>query len=73
LRVLTFHSVLPMRTAVVASVGAALALFALANLLAAPPRASVVQMPPVRAPISAPVASSRDSLAVLSRAVSLDR
>ncbi len=66
--VLTFHPVLPMRAAVVASVGAALALFALASLLPAPPRASVVHMPPVRAPTAASVAYSRDSLAVLSRA-----
>jgi hypothetical protein len=71
--VLTFHPVLPMRAAVVASVGAALALFALASLSPAPPRASVAQMPPVRAPIAASVAYSRDSLAVLSRADSLNR
>ena len=56
-----------------ASVGAALALFALASLSPAPPRASVAQMPPVRAPIAASVAYSRDSLAVLSRADSLNR
>jgi len=71
--VLTFHPVLPMRAAVVASVGAALALFALASLSPAPPHASVAQMPPVRAPIAVPVAHSRDSLAVLSRADSLNR
>jgi hypothetical protein len=69
----TFHPALPMRAAVVASVGAALALFALASLLPAPPRASVAQMSPVRAPIAAPVAYSRDSLAVLSHADSLNR
>jgi hypothetical protein len=71
--VLTFYPVLPIRAAVVASVGAALALFALASLTPAPPRASVAQMPPVRAPIAASVAYPRDSLAVLSRADSLDR
>jgi hypothetical protein len=71
--VLTFHPVLPMRAEVVASVGAALALFAMASLLPSPPRASVAQMPPVRAPIAAPIAYSRDSLAVLSRADSLNR
>jgi hypothetical protein len=71
--VLTFHSVLPMRAAVVVSVGAALALFALASLSPAPPRASVAQMPPVRAPIAASVAYPRDSLVVLSRADSLNR
>jgi hypothetical protein len=71
--VLTFHPVLPMRAAVVASVGAALALFALASLLPAPPSASVAHMPPARAPIAAPIAYSRDSLAVLSRADSLNR
>jgi hypothetical protein len=71
--VLTFHPVLPMRAAVMASVGAALALFALASLSPAPPRASVAQMPPVRAPIAASVAYPRDSLAVLSRADSLNR
>ena len=71
--VLTFHPVLPIRAAVVASVGAALALFALASLSPAPPRASVAQMPPVRASIAASVAYSRDSLAVLSRADSLNR
>jgi hypothetical protein len=71
--VLTFHPVLQMRAAVMASVGAALALFALASLSSAPPRASVAQMPPVRAPIAASVAYPRDSLAVLSRADSLNR
>jgi hypothetical protein len=71
--VLTFYPVLPIRAAVVASVGAALALFALASLSPAPPRASVAQMPPVRAPIAASVAYPRDSLAVLSRADSLSR
>ena len=71
--VLTFHPVLPMRAVVVASVGAALALFALASLLPSPPRASVAQMPPVRAPIAGPIAYSRDSLAILSRADSLNR
>ena len=71
--VLTFYPVLPMRAAVVASVGAALALFALASLSPAPPRASVAQMPPVRAPIAASVAYPRDSLVVLSRADSLNR
>jgi hypothetical protein len=71
--VLTFHSVLPIRAAVVASVGAALALFALASLSPAPPRASVAQMPPVRAPIAVWDAYSRDYLAVLSRADSSNR
>ena len=71
--VLTFHSVFPMRAAVVVSVGAALALFALASLSPAPPRASVAQMPPVRAPIAASVAYPRDSLVVLSSADSLNR
>jgi hypothetical protein len=71
--VLTFHPVLPMRAAVMASVGAALALLALASLSPAAPRASVAQMPPVRAPIAASVAYPRDSLAVLSRAESLNR
>ena len=71
--VLTFHSVLPMRAAVVVSVGAALALFALASLSPAPPRASVAQMPPVRAPIAASVAYPRASLVVLSSADSLNR
>ena len=66
--VLTFHPVLPMRAAVMASIGAALALFALTSLSPAPPRASVAQMPPVRAPIAASVAYPRDSLAVLSSA-----
>jgi hypothetical protein len=56
-----------------ASVGAVLALFALASLSPAPPRASVAQMLPVRAPIAASVAYPRDSLAVLSRADSLNR
>jgi hypothetical protein len=71
--VLTFYPVLPMRAAVVASVGAALALFAPASLSPAPPRASVAQMPPVRAPLAASAAYPRDSLAVVSRADSLDR
>ena len=71
--VLTFHPVLPIRAAVVASVGAALALFAMASLSPAPPRASVAQMPPVRAPLAASVAYSRDYLAVLSRADSVNR
>ena len=71
--VLTFHPVLLVRTVVVASVGAALALFALASLSPAPPRASVPQMLPVRAPIAASVAYPRDSLAVLSRADSSNR
>jgi hypothetical protein len=66
--VLTYHPVLPMRAAVIASVGAALALFALTSLSPAPPRASVAQPLPVRAPIAASVAYPRDSLAVLSRA-----
>jgi len=71
--VLKFHPVLPMRSAAVASVGAALALFALASLSPAPPRANVAQMPPVRAPIAASVAYSRDYLAVLARADSVNR
>ena len=70
---LTSYPVLPIRAAVVASVGAALALFALASLSPAPPRASVAQMPPVRAPIAASVAYPRDSFAVLSSADSLGR
>jgi hypothetical protein len=62
-----FLSAIGLLTAVV------IALAALASLLPAPPRASVAQMPPVRAPIAAPVAYSRDSLAVLWRADSLNR
>jgi hypothetical protein len=68
----TFHPVIPMRAAVVASVGAALALSALASLSAAPPRANVAQMRPVRAPIAASV-YPRDYLAILSRVDSVNR
>jgi hypothetical protein len=69
----TFHSsILPMRAALVAGVGAALALTALASLPSAPPRASVAQDPQFRAPIAARVAYLLEPL-VISRADSLDR
>jgi hypothetical protein len=70
---LTFHPVLPMRAAIVAAAATALGILALANLTSVPPRAGVAQEPQLRAPIAASVAYSRDSLAVLSRADSLDR
>lgn len=68
--VLTFRPVLQMRAALVAAAAAALALFALASFspTAERPRASVAEAPSSRAPIAAAVASSRDPLAVVSRA-----
>jgi hypothetical protein len=61
--VLTFHRVLPMRAALVASAAAALGLLALANLSAtAPPIARLDKARSVRAPIAAPVL--RDPLAL---------
>jgi hypothetical protein len=62
------------RASLVAAAAAALGILALTSLSpSAPPRAREVQAPPVRAPIAASVAYSRDSLAVLSRADSLNR
>jgi len=72
--VLTFHPVLPMRAALVAGVAAALAVLALANLspTAQRSRATVAEATPFRAPIVAPVAYSRDPLA-LARADTVSR
>ena len=63
------YSVLPMRAAFVAGGAAALAILALASLSPAleRPRASVAEARSFRAPVAAPVAYSRDPLAVLSR------
>jgi hypothetical protein len=71
--VLTFHPVLPMRAAIVAAAATALGVLALANLTSVQPRAGVAPQRQLRAPIAASVACSRDSLAVLSRADSLER
>jgi hypothetical protein len=64
--VLTFQrSVLSSRAALVAGIGAALALSALASLSPEPPRANAAQMP--RAPIAASLAYSHDPLVILAR------
>jgi hypothetical protein len=72
--VLTFHPVLPTKAALVAGVAAALAILALANLspTAQRPRATVAEATSFRVPIAAPVAYSRDPLA-LARADSVSR
>jgi hypothetical protein len=64
---------LPMRAAIVAAAATTLGILALANLTSVQQRAGVAQQPQLRAPIAASVAYSRDSLAVLLRADSLDR
>jgi hypothetical protein len=70
--VLTFQpSVLSSRATLVAGIGAAIALSALASLSPAPPHVSTAQTPPVRAPMAA-VAYSHDPL-VISRADNLIR
>ena len=62
------------RASLVAAAAAAFGLLALTSLSpSAPPRASVAQMPLVRAHLTPPVAYPRDSLAFLSRADSLNR
>jgi hypothetical protein len=65
-------SVLSSRAALVAGIGAALALSALSSLSPEPPRANVAQMPRVRAAIAASVAYSHDPV-VISRADSFIR
>jgi hypothetical protein len=64
--VLTFQrSVLSSRAALVAGIGAALALSALASLSPELPRANAAQMP--RDPIAASLAYSHDPLVILAR------
>ena len=71
--VLTFQpSLLSSRAALVAGIGAALALSALASLSPAPPRASMAEMPPFHAPKAASIAYSYDPL-LISRADSFIR
>jgi hypothetical protein len=71
--VLTFQpSVLSSRAALVAGIGAALVLSALASLSPEPAPARVAQMPPIHAAIAASIAYSHGPL-VISRADSFIR
>ena len=62
--VLTFHPALPMRAALVAGVAAALAILALAGLQPTAERPRVAKATSFRVPMAAPVAYSRDPLAL---------